>query len=157
MAQSIFDKFDSQIDTKGLAEEVKESEKNGSATFKTVPTGDYEVEVNKMELGLTKAKDKMMLSVWFKVLNGEQKGGMVFMNQVVMESFQIHIANDVLRALTAELPEAMDISFDTYAQYNDLVMDVFEAIEGKYEYALAYGENKKGYPTYEIKEVFVLD
>lgn len=49
------------------------------------------------------------------------------------------------------------MTFADYEQFNNLLMDIQEAIDGKFEYALAYGEDAKGYGTYEIKEVFEVE
>lgn len=146
--KNIWDEFDSAIDTKGLAADVKEAAENG-ATYKEVPHGDYEVAIDKLELVKSKAGDPMV-SVWFKVLNGEFKGSRIFMNQVIKEGFQVHIVNEFLRSLDTDI----DIEFVTYKQYGNLLMDVMEAIEGNLEYALSYKEGKKGFSTYEITEVF---
>jgi hypothetical protein len=149
--KNIWDEFDSAIDTKGLAADVKEAQKNG-ATYKEVPHGDYEVAIDKLELVKSKAGDPMV-SVWFKVLNGEFKGSRIFMNQVIKEGFQVHIVNEFLRSLDTDI----DIEFVTYKQYGNLLMDVMEAIEGNLEYALSYKEGKKGFSTYEITEVFEVE
>lgn len=149
--KNIWDEFDSAIDTKGLAADVKEAAENG-ATYKEVPHGDYEVAIDKLELVKSKAGDPMV-SVWFKVLNGEFKGSRIFMNQVIKEGFQVHIVNEFLRSLDTDI----DIEFVTYKQYGNLLMDVMEAIEGNLEYALSYKEGKKGFSTYEITEVFEVE
>lgn len=149
--KNIWDEFDSAIDTKGLAADVKEAAENG-ATYKEVPHGDYEVAIDKLELVKSKAGDPMV-SVWFKVLNGEFKGSRIFMNQVIKEGFQVHIVNEFLRSLDTDI----DIEFVTYKQYGNLLMDVMEAIEGNFEYALSYKEGKKGFSTYEITEVFEVE
>ena len=149
--KNICDEFDNAIDTKGLAADVKEAAENG-ATYKEVPHGDYEVAIDKLELVKSKAGDPMV-SVWFKVLNGEFKGSRIFMNQVIKEGFQVHIVNEFLRSLDTDI----DIEFVTYKQYGNLLMDVMEAIEGNLEYALSYKEGKKGFSTYEITEVFEVE
>ncbi|MBQ6263062.1 MAG: DUF669 domain-containing protein [Clostridia bacterium] len=149
--KNIWDEFDNAIDTKGLAADVKEAAENG-ATYKEVPHGDYEVAIDKLELVKSKAGDPMV-SVWFKVLNGEFKGSRIFMNQVIKEGFQVHIVNEFLRSLDTDI----DIEFVTYKQYGNLLMDVMEAIEGNLEYALSYKEGKKGFSTYEITEVFEVE
>lgn len=149
--KNIWDEFDSAIDTKGLAADVKEAQENG-ATYKEVPHGDYEVAIDKLELVKSNAGDPMV-SVWFKVLNGEFKGSRIFMNQVIKEGFQVHIVNEFLRSLDTDI----DIEFVTYKQYGNLLMDVMEAIEGNLEYALSYKEGKKGFSTYEITEVFEVE
>ena len=156
MSESIWDKFDKTIDVKALAKEIKEAEANGGTrNFKDVPYGNYEVEVNKIEFLLSK-KGQPMLKVRFKVIEGEYKGSSIFMNQVLSETFQFHIANDILRALVQKI-DGFTIQFECYNQYRDMVMDVFEAIDGKFEYALSYKEDKKGFSTFEITEVFVLE
>ena len=144
---NIFDKWDSEIDTKGLADDVKSASEN-KQEFKEVPHGTYEVKVDKMEIKSTQKGDPMA-SIWFKIVNGEYKNQRLFMNQVITQGFQIHIVNEFLRSLESEL----DIEFVNYKQYNDLLLDVLEAIDGKLEYALEYGENK-GFDTFKVKEVF---
>lgn len=148
---NIWDKFDKAIDTEGLANDVKDAQENGQS-FKEVPHGDYEVAVEKMELTASKAGDPMV-SIWFKVLNGDYKGSRIFMNQVVTQGFQIHIVNELLRSMDT----GVDIEFVTYKQYGNLLMDVMEVIEGNLEFALSYKEGKKGFSTYEITEVFELE
>lgn len=144
---SIFDKWDSEIGTKGLADDVKSASEN-KQEFKEVPHGTYEVKVDKMEIKSTQKGDPMA-SIWFKIVNGEYKNQRLFMNQVITQGFQIHIVNEFLRSLESDL----DIEFVNYKQYNDLLLDVLEAIDDKLEYALEYGENK-GFDTFKIKEVF---
>lgn len=146
--QNIWDKFDKEIDTDGLAADVKDAAENGTS-FKDVPHGSYEVAIDKMELTASKAGDPMV-SIWFKVLTGDFKGSRIFYNQVVTQGFQIHLVDEFLRSLDTGL----DIAFVTYKQYGGLIMDVMEAVDGKLEYALEYGEGKKGFSTYKITEVF---
>jgi len=151
MAQNIWDKFDKQYNTEELAKEVKEQKENGG-NFTPVPFGSYEVAVTKMELTESKAHDPMV-TIWFKVLNGEHKGSLIFYNQVITQAFQIHLVNELLRAMDTDL----DIEFVTYKQYAQLLMDVHEAIDGKLEFGLEYGEGKKGFGTYEITDVFEIE
>jgi hypothetical protein len=148
---NIWDKFDSAIDTAGLANDVKEAASNG-ASYKDVPHGDYEVKIDKLELTASKAGDPMV-SVWFKILTGEYKGSRIFMNQVINQGFQIHIVNEFLRSLDTDI----DIEFTTYRQYGNLLMDVMEAIDGNLEFGLSYKEGKKGFSTYEITDVFEVE
>lgn len=148
---SIFDKWNSSIDGKGLVEDVKEVEKNGgTGEYKEVPHGRYEVKIDKMELKESKKGDPM-LSVWFKILEGEFKGSYIFMNQVILQGFQIHVANEFLKSLQTSIL----VEFDgDYAHYNDVILDIMEEIDGKSEFALNYSQNKKGYNTFKIEEVY---
>lgn len=149
---NIWDKFDDAIDTKGLADDVKKAAENGTGSFKEVPHGDYEVEVNKMELIASKKGDPMV-SIWFKVVSGEYKGSLIFFNQVITQGFQIHIVNELLRSMDTGL----DVEFQTYKQYGSLIMDIAEEIDGQLEFALKYGKGKKDFSTYEITEVFEVE
>lgn len=153
---NIFDKWDKEIDTEGLAADVKEAAENGGGEYKEVPHGDYEVAVQQMELKASKKGDPMV-SIWFKILDGEFKGSLIFYNQVITQGFQVHIVNEMLRMMVSEMTDAPDIEFKSYKQYGNLIMDIFEAINDNFEYVLAYKKGKKDFSTYEIKEVFVLE
>lgn len=156
--KNLFEKWDKEIDTEGLQKDVAEAAENGGqGNYKEVPVGDYEVAINQMELKASKNGDPMV-SIWFKIVSdGEYKGSMIFMNQVVTQGFQIHIVNELLRSLTSEMAKPIDIDFKNYKQYSDLLMDVFEAIDNNFEYGLAYKENSKGFKTFEVKEVYALE
>ena len=157
--KNIFDKWDESVDVEGLAKDVQEAAENGTGSFKEVPHGDYEVAVTKLELVASKKGDPMV-SIWFKVVSdGEYKGSLIFFNQVITQGFQIHIANEMLRAMCdlTECEDAPVIEFKTYKQYAELIMDVFEAIDDNFEFALKYGKGKKDFSTYEITDVFPLE
>lgn len=149
MANNIFEKWNNAVDTAKLAEEVKEQAKSNGKTHEDVPFGTYEVKIDKMELKES-SKGDPMVSVWFKVLSGEHKDRFIFMNQVILKPFQIHIMNEFLRSLDSGL----DVDFLDYAQYNDLILDIHENIDGSAEYLLEYSETEKGYSRFEILEVY---
>lgn len=151
---NIWEKFDKAIDTEGLAKDVEEAAENGGR--REVPHDTYEVAINKLELTESKKGDPM-LTCWMKIVEGEYKGSLIFMNQVVRQGFQIHIANEFLRSLCSEMAEPIDIHFKTYEQYCNMIMDIMEAIDNNFEYQLDYRENSKGYNEFEIKEVYVLE
>ena len=148
-----FSKFDKQIDLEGLKHDIEDS---ANGDFKEVPHGNYEVAITKLELGETGPNSKTpgapMVKVWFKILEGEYKNSLIFMNQVITQGFQIHIVDEFLRSLETDI----DIVFESYSQFNELLMDVFEAIDGNFEYGLKYGE-KKGFNTFEITDVFEVE
>lgn len=148
MSKNIWDEFDETIDTEGLAQDAKEAAENGG-DFKEVPLGTYEVAVNKMELKKSKKGDPM-LSIWFKILTGEYKGSLIFYNQVMSQGFGIHNANNMLR----DLDSGVDVEFVNFKKYHEMLLDIYEAIDGNLEYALKYDQNSKGYNTYEITDVF---
>jgi len=148
---NIWEKFDKVIDVEGLQKDVREAAKNGT-NFREVPHGEYEVKIEKLELIESKAGDPMV-TVWFRVLAGDYKGSMIFMNQVITKGFQIHIMNEFLRSLDS----GYDVEFRSYSQYGQLLMDIHEAIDGRLEYGLKYGEGKKGFSTYKITDVWEVE
>ncbi len=142
-------KFNSMFDVAALKADIENAAANGNGNYKEVPCGDYEVKVTKMELGESK-KGAPMVTIWFKVLAGEYEGSLIFMNQVITQGFQIHICNNLLKSFDT----GHDVHFDDFDQYEQLIMDISEAIdEKKLEYGLKLGENK-GFKTFEITEVF---
>ena len=143
----IWEKFDKSIDTKGLKKDVKEAQENGG-NYEEVPYGTYEVKVEKIEMRESKNGDPMV-TIWFKIIAGKYKNSIIFYNQVISKGFKIHLCNELLKSLDT----GVNVEFDTYAQYNEVLMDVAEGSQDL-EYALEYGENKKGYPTYKITDVF---
>lgn len=155
---NIFEKWNQNIDTEGLQKDVEEAAVNGGGgNFKEVPHGNYEVKIEKMELVASKKGDPMV-SIWFKVVSeGEHKGSLIFFNQVITQGFQIHSVNELLKKMLEESTDAPVIEFHDYKQYSEMIMDCFEAIDDRFEYGLKYDENKKGFSTFEILEVYVLE
>lgn len=143
-----FSKFDQKVDLEGLKKDIEDSANND---FKEVPHGNYEVAVTKLELSESKKGDPMV-KVWFKIVSGEYKNSLIFLNQVITQGFQIHIVDELLRSFETDI----DVHFESYSQYAELLADVYETIDGNFEYGLKYGENK-GFNTFEITEVFELD
>lgn len=144
----IFEKFDNAYNLEGLKNDITEAKENGG-DFKEVPTGNYEVMIEKMELTKSKS-EKPMVSIWFKIVQGDFKNSRIFYNQLVDEGFKINIVNTLLESLDS----GVDVYFESFKQYNDLILDIHEAIDKKLEYLLEYSENDKGYKTYKIKEVY---
>lgn len=143
-----FSKFDKQVDLEGLKKDIEDS---ASGDFKEVPHGNYEVAITKLELAESKSGNPMV-TCWFKVLSGEYKGSLIFMNQVITQGFQIHIVDEFLRSLETDV----EITFESYSQYNELLLNVFEAVNGNLEFGLKYGE-RKGFNTFEITDVFEVE
>lgn len=141
---NIWEKFDKEID-KDIQKQIEDAE---NSEYKEVPLGDYEVKVDNMELKISKSGNPMV-SIWFRIIAGEFNNNLLFMNQVINQPFQIGLANKILRALDPN----KEVEFQSYSQYANLIMDIFEEIDGKFEYAIKYGE-KKGFSTFEILDIF---
>ncbi|RHW37300.1 DUF669 domain-containing protein [Neobacillus notoginsengisoli] len=155
-----WDKFDKQVDLEVLQQDVEEVEKNGGGDFEPLPDGSYEVEVEKLEMKES-SKGDPMLSIWFKVVDGDYEGQRIFYNKVMQPQndrafgLQVHQNNEMLRALWD--CEKDEVKFTSFADYADLVLDIHEDIDGKFEYLLEKGTNKDGYDTFKILEVFEVE
>ena len=144
----IFEKWNSQVDLKGLQDDIKDAQDNNKE-FEKVPYGEYEGKLDKLELKASKKGDPMV-SAWFTILEGKYKKSKLFLNQVITQGFQIHIVNELLKSMGTYLA----IEFVDYKQYADLLLDVAEECDANnLEFAIKYEDNK-GYDKFTITEVF---
>lgn len=148
---TIFDKWNASVDMEGLKKDIAEADKGQTGDYPEVPVGVYEVKIEKLELKES-SKGDPMVSAWFRILQGEWENNLLFMNQVINQGFQIHIVNQFLKSLDAV--DSSTIEFKDYAQYNNLLMDIMEAVDGNLEFLLEYKKSKKGFAVYTIKEVY---
>lgn len=154
-----WEKFDKQVDLDGLKEDVKEVEENGFGDFDEVPEGEYEVAIEKMEM-VESRKGDPMLTIWFKIVDGEYENQMIFYNGVMQPQndrawgIQVHRNNEMLRSIWD--CEKDDVSFESFSQYAKLIDEVFEEVDGELEYVLEKKTDKKGFDQYKILEVFEL-
>lgn len=146
MSEDIYSKWDSQYDLQGLVDDAASSDDNQER--KEVPVGLYETKVTKIEIVESKKGDPM-LSIWFRIVSGDYKGQMLFYNQVITAGFTIKKACDMLSAISHT-----DVKFESFSQLQNVCEDIFNGVDGVYEYALEYSVNSKGFNTYEIKESF---
>ena len=145
----MFEKWNSNVDLKGLQDDVKKAQEDNKGEFEKVPYGEYEVKIDRMELKATKKGDPMV-SIWFTILEGKYKKSKLFLNQVITQGFQIHIMNTLLKSMKTDLV----IEFVDYKQYADLLLDVAEECDkNNLEFAIKYEDNK-GYDKFTITEVF---
>lgn len=150
-----FDKIDKSVDLKGLQADVEEAKKNGGGDFPTIPAGKYEVKLESMEIKGTKKDNRPMLSVSFKILSGEYKNQRLFMNRVLYgtkkDKNMIASAIGFLDKLDSGVP----VSFTSYKQFAQLVLDVAEAVDGKLEYAVDYDDSR--FNSITVDEVFEVE
>lgn len=142
-----FNKFNEMFDLEGLKNDL-ENLNSGGGSFEDVPPGNYEVSIEKLEIGESK-KGLPMLKCWFNVLVGEYKGSKLFMNQMLTTSFGIHNSNVFLNTLGVDEP----VTFIDFNQYGKRINDIFN-VTTNYTYHLEFIKNEKGYDVYKIKEKF---
>lgn len=152
-----FSEFDEKIDLNALQKEVQEAPDND---FADVPDGEYIVGIEKMEIKLTKAGDKLMFAVQCKIKEGEQKGRMIFFNRVISgnssakwtDGQAIKSVCTWVNKLLAD--DEAPVEFINYQDFADQILDVFQSIQNSIEIAVDYKSN--AFNPITIKEVYDL-
>lgn len=151
-----FSAFDKNVDLNEIQKELKEAPDNG---YSEVPKGDYIVGIDKMEITLTKAKDKVMFAVQCGIKEGKQKKRKIFFNRVISGNRNTEKWNDG-RAIKSVCTWVNDIlgddgdkiEFVNYADFADQVLDAFQTLEGNVELDVAYDPDK--FNPITVNEVF---
>ena len=144
-----FSKFDMMFDVEGLKNDIQAAAERNTERVE-VPDGQYECKVEKMEMKESKT-GKPMVSIWFRILAGDFKNNMLFMNQTIHTGYGLHTAKKMLSDMDTGLP----IDFQSFAQFAGLIESVKEAIETQsLEYAVKYTTTKNDFKNFEITEVF---
>ena len=148
-----FSAFDNKVNLSELQKEVQEAK---DTEYVDVPDGTYVVSIEKMEIKLTNAKDKLMFAVQCKIKEGEQKGRMIFFNRVISgNSSPKWTDGQAIKSVctwldkleTETVPE-----FINYADFADCVLDIFQEVQGKIEMEVEYAAKK--FNPITIIEVF---
>lgn len=120
-----FKKFNELFPADKMKEELKEAKENGGATL---PDGEYTCKLEKMELGES-SKGALMIKAMFRIVKGDHKKQCIFKNCVLTgtknDGFMLHKANEFLESLDS----GIDVTFEDWEQYNDLILDIAEAIQ----------------------------
>lgn len=149
-----FSAFDQKVDLATLQKEISEA---NSTDFEEVPDGEYFVSIEKMEVRLTNAKDKLMFAVQCKIKEGEQKGRMIFFNRVISGNRNTANWNDgraIKSVLTwlDKLETEVVPEFVNYQDFADCVLNIFQEVQGKIEMEVDYAA--KSFNPISIKEVY---
>lgn len=149
-----FSAFDNKVDLDALQKDVAEAK---DTEFQDVPDGKYIVGIEKMEIKLTKAGDKLMFAVQCKIKEGEQANRMIFFNRVISGNKVSENWNDG-RAIKSvitwleKLETEVVPEFINYADFADCVLDIFQEIQGKVEMEVDY--KSSAFNSITILEVF---
>lgn len=138
-----FSAFDAKMDP-NLQDDVKNAKE-----YEDVPNGDYIVSVNKMEVKTTKAGDKLMFAVQMSIKENSdgsksnQKGRKIFFNRVisgnrVSESWNDGKAIKSVITWLDKLETDLIPEFVNYSDFAELVLDIFQEIQGKVELDVTY-------------------
>ena len=91
-----FSAFDEKVDLQELQNEVQNAPDND---FADVPDGTYIISIEKMEIKLTKAQDKLMFAVQAKIKEGEESfnGGHLAHSELIQqEASGNHVVPSIL-------------------------------------------------------------
>lgn len=138
-----FSAFDAKMDP-NLQDDVKNAKE-----YEDVPNGDYIVSVDKMEVKTTKAGDKLMFAVQMSIKENSdgsksnQKGCKIFFNRVisgnrVSESWNDGKAIKSVITWLDKLETDLIPEFVNYSDFAELVLDIFQEIQGKVELDVTY-------------------
>ena len=145
-----FSKFDEQINAEELTRDIAAAAENNQQ-FEDTPDGTYIAKVEKLEVGATK-DGRPMLKAMFRITEGDMEKRCVFVNRVLFGT-----KNDAAMIASAigflnSLDSGIDIVFESYSQFADLVLDVFEEINSTLEYEIKY--EKDAFQAVSITDVF---
>lgn len=141
-----FSKFDEQVNKEQLQHDIQEAEENGGGGFREVTKGTYTVALENLEVGATK-DGRPMLKGMFRI-KGDEDGekceftkSCLFYNRVLFgtknDGNMIASAIGFLKTLEPS-EEVGDITFESYSQFADLVLDIAEDVADELEYVVAY-------------------
>lgn len=144
-----FKKFNQQYPADKMKQELKEAKENGGATL---PDGEYTCKLEKMELGES-SKGALMIKAMFRITKGDHKKQCIFKNCVLTgtknDGFMMVKANEFLDSLDS----GEEITFEDWEQYNDLILDVAEAVqEDGLQYVVKLTKNGQ-YQDFEIIDI----
>ncbi len=150
-----FSAFDDKLDLNALQKDVNETK---DTDFEDVPDGEYIVSIEKMEIKLTKAGDKLMFAVQFKIKEGEFANRMIFFNRVISgnTSPKWTDAKAIKSVMTwlDRLETDIETEFISYQDFADLVLDIFQEIHSEVELEIDYKQD--AFNSVVIEEVFDL-
>lgn len=157
-----FSAFDNKVDLAALQKEVEEAK---DSDFQDVPDGKYIVGIEKMEIKLTKAQDKLMFAVQCKIkedLQGKgQENRMIFFNRVISGNKVSESWNDgrAIKSVCTWVNELLGddeapVEFVNYQDFAEQILDVFQSIQNAIEVEVTYAASKFNHIT--INEVFDL-
>ena len=144
-----FKKFNQQFPADKMKADMKEAKENGGSNL---PDGEYTVKLDKMELGES-SKHALMIKAQFRITKGEHAKQCIFKNCVLTgtknDGFMMLKANEFLESLDS----GIDVVFNDWEQYNDLIADIAEAVqEDNLRYVVALDTDGK-YQNFEIIDI----
>ena len=135
-----FTAFDKNIDLEELQKEVEEAPENN---YTEVPAGNYIVALDKMEITLTKKKDKVMFAVQCGIKEGEYEKRKIFFNRVISGNKNTEKWNDgrAIKSVCTWVNNILNddgITFVNYSDFADQILDAYQDLAGNVELDVYY-------------------
>lgn len=152
--ENIWEKFDQAIDVDSLKNDIQEGKKTERFVKKNVPHGTYIVEVDRMYLRESK-NGNPMVTIYFRIVEGEYSRQMVFCNQVINNRFGLSKMNTLLK----QMDTSQTITFESYEQYGKLIEEIESEINDAVEFELQYvaQASDPNWSDFEITDVYDLE
>lgn len=152
-----FTKFDNLIDKDEMEKDIKEAKEN---EYVEVPAGQYECTIEKLEIGETKEKHEPMFKAMLRITEGEFEKQCLFFNRKIYGNKKSDKWNDGRAIQTVigwleNLECDIDIYFENYSQFNDLICDIAEDVVGKVGATVDYEPD--AFNPISIADVYDLD
>lgn len=142
-----FSQFDKAVNKEELEKQIKEAKENGGG--EDTPAGDYYGVFEKFEMKTTK-DNRPMFSCQFRIHGSYDEDGKptkkyakkcLFMNRVIYGTKNDGNMINSLIGWLEKLECEFDVHFESYSQFNDLVCDIAEDIDGV-EFDIEYDDDK---------------
>jgi hypothetical protein len=144
-----FEKFNKQFPADKVKKDMQEAAENGG---NKLPDGEYTVKLDKMELGES-SKGALMIKAQFRITEGDHKKQCIFKNQVLTgtknDGFMMVKAKEFLESLDS----GEEVVFEDWEQFNDLILDIAEAVQEDDLHYLVVLDTDEKYQNMEISDV----
>lgn len=152
-----FTKFDALIDKDEMEKDIKEAKEN---EYTEVPGGEYECKIEKIEIGETKEKHEPMFKVMLRITEGKFAKQCLFFNRKIYGNKKSERWNDGKAIQTVigwleNLQCDIDLYFESYSQFNDLICDIAEDVVGTVGVTVAYDPD--AFNPISIEDVYDLE
>lgn len=161
MIKMDFSKFDAAVNMEQLQKDINDAKENGYGDFGSLPKGEYIVSLENMEIGATK-DSRPIFKVQCRVIEGCDAGGQeylshfkkkmpcMFMNRVI---YGTKNDGNMINSVIGWLGKLdVDVTFESYSQFNDAILDLAEELVEHVELKVAYDE--KAFNSISILEVY---
>lgn len=145
-----FKKFNKEFPADQVKKQMKDAEENSGGS--DLPDGEYKIKLDKMELAQSQ-KQQLMIKAQFRIQAGDHKNQCVFVNRVLTgtknDGFMMIKAKEFLESLDS----GIDVEFNDWEQFNDLILDIADAVKEDDLSYIAVLDTEGKYQNFDIIDV----